>query len=180
VAQGPALTAVGLQPRRAVRVGETLAHSSSAVRDAFGKGHSRRTESVPDQVGRVARRQASGVLFLRRAAEQFDHLYVLPVNGGQPYKLTFGDHDDFHPRWSPDGQWIAYISNRDRLAELYLLETVGGGQKKVALKTLHWKQPMGLLRVSVRDEAGHAMEARMSGKASDGKLYSPRDTFVIN
>ena len=53
-------------------------------------------------------------------------------------------------------------------------------EKKVALKTLHWKQPMGTVRVSVRDEAGEVLEARMSGTASDGKLYAPRDAFVIN
>jgi hypothetical protein len=32
---------------------------------------------------------------------------VLPVEGGQPYKLTFGEFDDFHPRWSPDAERIA-------------------------------------------------------------------------
>jgi Tol biopolymer transport system component len=64
------------------------------------------------------------------AADQFDHLYVLPVVGGQPYKLTFGDYDDFHPRWSPDGKWIAYISNKEGLPDLYLLETAGGGAEE--------------------------------------------------
>ena len=62
----------------------------------------------------------------RGAADQYDHLYVLPVTGGQPYKLTFGDHDDFHPRWSPDGESIAYISNEGGLPRLYFLETYGG------------------------------------------------------
>jgi Tol biopolymer transport system component len=45
------------------------------------------------------------------AADQFEHLYILPVSGGHPYKLTFSDHNDFQPRWSPDADRIAYISN---------------------------------------------------------------------
>jgi hypothetical protein len=114
------------------------------------------------------------------AADQFEHLYVIPVGGGHPYKLTFGDHNDFQPRWSPDAERIAYISNEEGLPELNLLEMAGGDHRKVLLKTLHWKQPMGSVRVLVRDEAGNSISARISGQASDGKLYAPRDAFVIN
>ena len=35
------------------------------------------------------------------AADQFNNLYVQPTEGGEPYKLTFFEHDAFHPRWSP-------------------------------------------------------------------------------
>src|SRR5437016_378611 len=115
------------------------------------------------------------------AADQYDHLYVLPVTGGQPYKLTFGDHDDFHPRWSPDGEWIAYISNEDGLPALYLLETNGGAHRKMVFKTLRWKQPMGTVRVTVRDEeTGESVPARISGNASDGRLYAPATSYVFN
>ena len=115
------------------------------------------------------------------AAEQFDHLYVLPITGGQPYKLTFGDHDDFHPRWSPDGQSIAYISNEDGLPELYLLETYGGAKRKLVTEKLHWKQPMGTVQVTVRDLAtGTPVAARIEGSAADGRLYAPRNVEVMN
>lgn len=115
------------------------------------------------------------------AADQFDHLYVLPVAGGQPYKLTFGDHDDFHPRWSPDAESIAYISDEEGLPELYLLETYGGAKRKLVTGKLHWKQPMGTVRVAVRDQAtGKLVAARVSGSASDGKLYAPANTEVVN
>lgn len=115
------------------------------------------------------------------AADQFNHLYVLPIDGGQPYKLTFGDFDDFHPRWSPDGESIAYISNEAGLPELYILEVNGGGKRKIEITRRHWKQPMTKVRVTVIDAAsGQPVEARISGAASDGKLYAPPDSYVFN
>jgi len=31
------------------------------------------------------------------AGDQYAHLYVIPLQGGAPYKLTFGNFDDFRP-----------------------------------------------------------------------------------
>ncbi len=115
------------------------------------------------------------------AADQFNHLYVLPISGGHPYKLTFGDFDDFHPRWSPDGESIAFLSNQRGLLELYVLEVNGGGRRRLDLRQRHWKNPVAGLRVTVLDsESGRPIPARISGEASDGKLYAPSTAYVFN
>jgi TolB protein len=115
------------------------------------------------------------------AADQFNHLYVLPVEGGQPYKLTFGDFDDFHPRWSPDGEWIAYITNEGGMPQLCLLETYGGAKRRVPITERKWKRPMGKVRVVIKDgKTGQPTPARITGQAADGKLYAPPEAYVFN
>lgn len=114
------------------------------------------------------------------SGDQFNHLYVLPVDGGQPYKITFGDFDDFHPRWSPDGEQIAYISNEGGLPDLYLFEVNGGAKRKIEIQQKHWKQAVSRLRVTIVDESGSNTAARVSGHASDGKLWAPSTAYAFN
>jgi TolB protein len=110
--------------------------------------------------------------------DQFHHLYVLPVEGGYPYKMTFGEHEDFHPRWSPDGEHIAYISNEGGLPQLVIMETYGGGKKKLSPADLKWKRPMVNVRVRIIDAGTRKpLHARVQGVASDGKFYAPRDAY---
>jgi TolB protein len=112
-------------------------------------------------------------------ADQFNHLYVLPIGGGAPYKLTSGDYDHFHPRWSPDGEWIAMISNEGGLPRLVLLETYGGARKNIQVRERRWKRQMGKLHVRVIDEGtGKPAAARVHDLASDNKFYPPSDAYA--
>src|SRR4030095_4400435 len=45
----------------------------------------------------------------------------------QNVQLTFGEKSSTNPRWSPDGNWIAFLSNRkENRNNIYLLNVNGG------------------------------------------------------
>lgn len=109
---------------------------------------------------------------------QYSNLFVLPLRGGEPYKLTFGTWDHFHPRFSPDGTKIAYLSNAAGLPALRLLQTFGGRDEDLSIDTLHWEVPAGEVRVRVIDSiTGAILPARIYNRASDGKSYTPEDAY---
>ena len=115
----------------------------------------------------------------RGAADQFSNLYVQPTAGGEPYKLTFFQHDAFHPRWSPDDEWIAFITNDGGLPQLALLETHGGTLAAVTIADRRWKRPMGVLSVRTRDAGtGELTGSRIHLSAADGKFYAPADAYA--
>ena len=113
------------------------------------------------------------------AADQFSNLYVQPTTGGAPYKLTFFQHDAFHPRWSPDGEWIAYIDNEGGLPRLALLETYGGKRRVVRITRRSWRRPTGILSVRTVDgTTGEETASRIHLAAGDGRFYPPPDAFA--
>lgn len=52
-------------------------------------------------------------------------IYVIAVAGGEPVKLTQSTADDGYPSWSPDGQWIAFTSDREGSFDLYVMDRTG-------------------------------------------------------
>ena len=61
------------------------------------------------------------------------NIWVVAVDGAQPPRqLTFGERRDASPRWSPDGQSIAFTSNRaDKSMQLYVMPVRGGEARKI-------------------------------------------------
>ncbi len=53
-------------------------------------------------------------------------LYKVASEGGSAYPLTLHDAHDYMPVWSPDGQYIAFASNRYGNYDVFLLPAQGG------------------------------------------------------
>lgn len=62
--------------------------------------------------------------------EYNSHLYVGTVEG-KVTQWTFGDVRDGSPRWSPNGESIAFVSNRSGKQQIYCLHTNGGEPKQI-------------------------------------------------
>jgi Tol biopolymer transport system component len=53
-------------------------------------------------------------------------LWTMPVDGGEPIRLTDDPAQEWAPRWSPDGREIAFYSNRTGDRELWVMPAAGG------------------------------------------------------
>lgn len=59
-------------------------------------------------------------------------VFVMPVAGGNPLRLTKGPSDEISPRISPDGKFIAYTADMGTGTNLYLIPLLGGPERKLA------------------------------------------------
>ena len=60
-------------------------------------------------------------------SEFVTQIWMADVATKKNIQLTFGEKSSGNPRWSPDGNWIAFTSNRkDNKNNLYLLSVSGG------------------------------------------------------
>jgi Tol biopolymer transport system component len=55
------------------------------------------------------------------------HLYVMDIPGGIPRRLTSADAREFGPAWSPDGQWIAYVTWSEEGGQIWKTRADGTG-----------------------------------------------------
>ncbi|HZN56221.1 MAG TPA: S9 family peptidase [Candidatus Polarisedimenticolaceae bacterium] len=66
------------------------------------------------------------------------HLWIVPATGGAPTRLTRGPSDDATPQWSPKGDWIAFVSNRNADpdasddTDIWLVKPTGGEPRRLA------------------------------------------------
>jgi tricorn protease len=58
-------------------------------------------------------------------------LWVVADSGGIARRLTNHGGNEFYPRWSPDGKWIAFTGDYDGNSDVYLIPSEGGEPKRL-------------------------------------------------
>jgi dipeptidyl aminopeptidase/acylaminoacyl peptidase len=59
------------------------------------------------------------------------NIYVVPLAGGDPVRITQLGTQNERPRWSPDSQQIAFISDRSGSSQVWLTKPDGTGARQV-------------------------------------------------
>ncbi len=133
------------------------------------------------------------------------NIWLVPVAGGEPRRLTTAQAADGAPAWSPDGTRIAFVSkrNEDQAAALYVIRTDGGEAEKVlelpfALSNPRW-MPDGQRVIAattciprlvgswskanigaMEKELKRRKEPKMTAKVTEDRMYRYFDHWIAD
>lgn len=71
----------------------------------------------------------------RIAFSYLGDIWVANENGSGAIRMTDNTAREIYPRFSPDGQWIAFSSNRDGNYDVYVMPAAGGTPKQLTFHT---------------------------------------------
>jgi TolB protein len=122
-------------------------------------------------------RDGKRVVYSSYLGGQWHQLWLMTADGGDAFQLTYGQGDATAPRWAPDGNQIAYISNANGNTALQVVQIPGGRITSVPVKHRIYREPVGTLRLTVVDASGRALPARVSITGADGRSFAPDDAW---
>jgi len=62
-------------------------------------------------------------------------IYTIPIGGGRATRISGGPAFEFQPRYSPDGSRIAFVSDRDGLNNIWIMDPDGSDPEQLTKET---------------------------------------------
>src|SRR5690348_5639156 len=103
-------------------------------------------------------------------SEFVTQIWMADLATKQNIQLTFGDKSSTNPKWSPDGNWIAFTSNRrDNRNNLYVLYAHGGEAEQItdlksSISDFEWSPDGKSIAYSMSDAKSDDEEKNDKGK----------------
>ncbi len=101
-------------------------------------------------------------------------IFMLPAAGGEVIPLTAEGVSSEHPRWSPDGKFLAFLSERNEgKTQVHLLNMLGGEAQKLTatvqdVSDFRWSPDGKRLVLVLRDASVEELEAAATRAQEDG------------
>ncbi len=78
----------------------------------------------------------------RLAFSALTHIYTMSIPDGRPTRVTSGDSREFHPAWSPDGKWLAYVTWSTEGGHIWKIPADGTGSPEQLTRVPgHYRNP---------------------------------------
>ncbi len=62
----------------------------------------------------------------------YTHIFTLQIEGGEPLRLTGGKTSYSNPRWTPDGERIAFLSGYEGTTQIWTMKPDGSDKKMIS------------------------------------------------
>ena len=156
------------------------------------EGQARRAMTLVDllEVPRLSEPQLSPdgrqVLYVLAEADweanrAISHIWRADTDGGNTVQLTRGEEGETSPRWSPDGDLVAFLTARGTAdsAQIHVLSNQGGEARQLtnhptAVSTITWSPDGGAIYFLAADEKPPEQQAR---EAERDDVYAFEENF---
>ena len=111
-------------------------------------------------------------------------LYMAPLAGGPAVRLTASKKPETSPRWSPDGRWLAFLSDREgKKTQVWLMSREGGEAVKLtdfkaSVSSLAWSPDSTRLALVVADVDPDDPDAEDEDGKEKEKKKAPKPIVV--
>ena len=133
------------------------------------------------------------ILFESQATDwkenKYDRELWLSKNGGKPFQLTNNlKESSTNPEWSPDGQWIAFLSKRGEKTQIHVIRMDGGEAFQVThtdnnIKDFQWSpdsQKIAFLQSEDKSKEEKKRKEKYGGFAVEDEEYNLNQIWVAD